>query len=77
MHGIVKWFDEKKGFGFITSDDEVDIFVHHSDIGGKGFKTLNQGDEVSFIPAPGKKGEKATKVEVVSANRPVQIANRK
>ena len=46
--GKVKWFDNKKGFGFIAQNSGQDVFVHHSSIVGTGFKTLNEGDEVSF-----------------------------
>ena len=46
--GIVKWFDEKKGFGFIEQDGGPDLFVHHSGINSTGFKTLNEGDRVRF-----------------------------
>ena len=46
--GKVKWFDNKKGFGFIAQDSGQDVFVHHTSIMGSGFKTLNEGEEVSF-----------------------------
>ena len=46
--GKVKWWDNKKGFGFIAQESGQDVFVHHSSIVGKGFKTLNEGDEVAF-----------------------------
>lgn len=46
--GIVKWFDDKKGFGFIEQDEGGDIFVHHSSINMSGFRTLAEGDQVSF-----------------------------
>ena len=46
--GTVKWFNESKGFGFITSEDSVDVFVHYSSISGNGFKSLAEGDAVSF-----------------------------
>ena len=48
MTGVVKWFDERKGFGFITSEDGQDIFVHYTSIQAEGFKNLNEGDEVEF-----------------------------
>ncbi len=60
--GTVKWFDEKKGFGFIENDDGGDIFVHHTGIQGSGFKTLSDGDRVSFDIEQGDKGPKAVNV---------------
>jgi len=59
----VKWFDNERGFGFITQDSGEDVFVHHSSITGKGFKTLNEGDEVSFEVVASEKGLKALNVE--------------
>ena len=63
--GRVKWFNEKKGFGFITKDDGKDVFVHFSAINREGFKTLSEGDEVEFEVTKGPKGEQATNVTVV------------
>ncbi len=60
--GKVKWFNESKGFGFITSDDNVDVFVHYSSIQGDGFKVLNEDDRVSFEIEEGPKGPKAVNV---------------
>lgn len=60
--GIVKWFNEKKGFGFIVNDKGEDIFVHYKDIEGTGFKTLHEDDKVSFIVEKGPKGLKAQSV---------------
>ncbi len=60
--GKVKWFNESKGFGFLTSDDNVDVFVHYSSIQGDGFKVLNEGDSVSFEIEDGPKGPKAVNV---------------
>ncbi|MEZ4646498.1 MAG: cold-shock protein [Chloroflexota bacterium] len=61
--GTVKWFDEKKGFGFITRDaGEADIFVHYSAISGNGFRTLVEGERVEFAVEPGQKGMAATNV---------------
>ena len=60
--GKVKWFNDSKGFGFITSDDGVDVFVHHSAIEGNGFKTLAEGDSVTFDIEQGEKGPKAVNV---------------
>ena len=63
--GRVKWFNEKKGFGFISRDDGNDVFVHFSAIDREGFKTLSEGDEVEFEVTKGPKGEQATNVKVV------------
>ena len=61
-NGTVKWFNEAKGFGFITSEDGSDVFVHYSSISGDGFKTLAEGDRVSFDIEKGPKGPKAVNV---------------
>ena len=61
--GKVKWFDNERGFGFITQDSGEDVFVHHSSITGKGFKTLNEGDDASFEVVASEKGLKAQNVE--------------
>ena len=63
--GKVKWFDNRKGFGFIAQSIGQDVFVHHSSITGSGFKTLNEGDEVSFEVIPSDKGLKAHNVQRV------------
>ena len=60
--GKVKWFDEKRGFGFIQQDGGQDIFVHFSAIQGEGFKTLAEGDPVTFEIVDGQKGPQASKV---------------
>ncbi len=60
--GKVKWFNNTKGYGFITSDDGTDVFVHHGDIEGDGFKTLDEGDSVEFEVTEGPKGPKAAAV---------------
>ncbi len=63
--GQVKWFSEKKGYGFITQEDGNDVFVHYSAIGTEGFKTLREGDEVEFEVSQGDKGLQATNVKVL------------
>jgi cold shock protein len=61
-NGTVKWFNESKGFGFITSEDGGDVFVHYSSIQSNGFKSLSEGDKVSFEVENGPKGPKAINV---------------
>jgi CspA family cold shock protein len=63
--GHVKWFNEKKGFGFISKDDGDDVFVHFSAIKRDGFKSLDEGDEVEFEVSQGPKGLQATNVVVM------------
>jgi len=60
--GTVKWFSNQKGYGFITTDDGKDVFVHYSAVEGDGFKTLQEGMKVQFEITQGPKGEQATKV---------------
>ncbi len=62
MKGTVKWFDVKKGFGFIQQDDGNDVFVHHSNISGSGFKVLEDGESVEFEVVEGDKGLQAENV---------------
>jgi CspA family cold shock protein len=64
--GKVKWFNNQKGYGFITRDDGKDVFVHYSAITGDGYKTLNEGQEVEFEVTQGPKGEQATNVKRAS-----------
>ena len=65
--GKVKWFDNKRGFGFIIQDQGQDVFVHHSSIQGNGYKTLQEGEVVSYDLVPSDKGPKADKVQRVRA----------
>ena len=60
--GTVKWFNDKKGFGFISQDNGDDVFVHQTSIEGEGFRTLAEGDKVEFEVMKDQKGFKATKV---------------
>jgi cold shock protein len=62
-NGTVKWFNDTKGFGFITSDQGEDAFVHHGDIQGDGFKSLNEGETVTYELTQGPKGPKAINVQ--------------
>jgi len=59
----VKWFNDKKGYGFIETEDGKDVFVHHTSIEGAGFKSLNEGQSVSFEVEQGAKGPQAVKVK--------------
>jgi CspA family cold shock protein len=61
--GKVKWFDNKKGFGFIAQETGEDVFVHHTSIQGKGYKTLNEGETVTFDIVESGKGLKAQNVQ--------------
>jgi len=60
--GTVKWFNGSKGFGFIANDDGIEAFVHHTSIQGDGFKSLAEGDKVSFDTEAGPKGPRAINV---------------
>jgi len=64
-NGKVKWFNDAKGYGFITTDDGTDALVHYADIEGDGFKTLAEGQEVEFEMTEGPKGPKAVGVRSV------------
>ena len=65
--GTVKWFSNEKGYGFITPDDGgQDLFVHHTEIAGSGFKTLAEGAKVEFEVTQGQKGPQATGVQVIA-----------
>lgn len=62
MQGKVKFFSEERGYGFITVDNGEDVFVHHSNIDGDGFKSLAEGQAVQFEVGPGRKGQEARNV---------------
>ena len=64
-NGVVKWFSDKKGFGFIEQEDGPDVFVHHSEINAAGFKSLREGEKVTFETEQGQKGPRAVNVTVV------------
>ena len=64
--GKVKWFDNKKGYGFITPEDGKDVFVHHTAIQGDGYKTLQEGEAVEFDIVQGPKGEQAANVNKIA-----------
>lgn len=63
--GVVKWFSNQKGYGFVTQDDGKDVFVHYSAVAGDGFKTLEEGQRVEFEVTKGPKGEQATNVRKI------------
>ncbi|ABK16266.1 cold-shock protein [Syntrophobacter fumaroxidans] len=63
--GRVKWFNEKKGYGFIETDGQGDVFVHYSAIEGAGFRSLNEGEQVRFEVEQGSKGPQAVRVQRV------------
>jgi CspA family cold shock protein len=65
-HGIVKWFNDAKGFGFITAEDGQDLFVHHTDIQSEGYRSLAEGARVQFEIVAGQKGPRASQVTQIS-----------
>ena len=65
INGTVKWFNDAKGFGFLSQEGGPDVFVHHSEIRGEGFKTLSEGDAVSFEVVDSPKGPRAANVEKI------------
>lgn len=65
MKGTVKWFNAEKGFGFITADDGTDVFAHFSQIVSSGYKSLNEGQKVSFDMGKGQKGPQAENITVI------------
>ena len=64
-NGVVKWFNDQKGYGFIEQEDGPDVFVHHSAINATGFRSLKEGDRVTFDVEQGQKGPSAANVTVV------------
>ena len=66
QNGTVKWFNETKGYGFITPESDPDVFVHFRAIEGNGFKTLAEGQKVSFEVVQGQKGMQAERVQVIN-----------
>ncbi|MFD1671146.1 cold-shock protein [Agrilactobacillus yilanensis] len=73
MIGTVKSFDQQKGFGFIQTADEGDIFVHFAAIMTPGYKTLNVGDQVNFVIAEGSRGPQAAQVQLVKDEAPTEL----
>ncbi|MCG8381365.1 MAG: cold-shock protein [Gammaproteobacteria bacterium] len=65
LTGVVKWFDCAKGYGFIQQEGEEDVFVHFKSISGDGYKKLDKGQQVTFVPVKGEKGLQAAEVEVL------------
>ena len=65
MNGTVKWFNSEKGFGFITTEEGNDVFAHFSQINKDGFKTLEEGEKVSFDIVDGAKGPQAANITVI------------
>ncbi|QRY77411.1 cold-shock protein [Pseudomonas sp. PDNC002] len=65
QNGIVKWFNSEKGFGFITPESGPDVFVHFRQIEGNGYKSLDEGQKVSFVVTAGQKGPQAEQVRAV------------
>lgn len=65
MIGVVKWFDDAKGYGFIESEEGRDVFVHHTAIQDTGFRSLSEGQRVKFDVTQGPKGDQATNVQIL------------
>ena len=66
IEGTVKWFNESKGFGFLSREDGADVFVHHTEIRTDGYRTLNEGDKVTFEVVDSPKGPRAANVTPVA-----------
>lgn len=64
VNGVVKWFSDSKGYGFIEQEDGPDVFVHFSGVAGDGFRSLNEGDRVTFDIEEGQKGPAAVNVKI-------------
>lgn len=75
--GKVKWFSNQKNYGFITSEDGKDIFVHYTGINMPGYKTLNEGQEVSFEITQGTKGDQATNVTPLTKTLDLELEEKK
>ena len=73
--GTVKWFDEKKGYGFISQEDGQDIFVHYASIAGDGYRTLDEGQSVTYDVVKGEKGLRAENVVPSSTEAPKEPEN--
>lgn len=73
--GRVKWYDKKKGYGFILSDDNSDVFVHYTDFSHSSLRSLNDGEEVTFDILPGEKGLRAHNVALKSEKKTTLTAN--
>jgi CspA family cold shock protein len=65
IQGTVKWFNNSKGYGFISQENGEDVFVHYKSIVGEGYRTLNENDKVEFVVTEGQKGPQAAEVQVV------------
>lgn len=63
--GVIKWFNEKKGYGFISNEEGGDVFVHYTGISGEGYRTLNEGDRVEFEIETSDKGPRAVQVRAI------------
>ena len=63
--GTVKWFNNEKGYGFISQENGPDLFVHYSEINGSGYRSLNEGDRVEYTITEGRKGKQASSVTVL------------
>ena len=73
--GAVKWFSEKKGYGFITAEDGIDVFVHCSAVKRDGFRSLNEGDQVEFEISHGKRGLRAVNVMILGWEKRRNVTN--